>query len=84
MKELESLEAMGLVLPTPWYIAGAILFGLIGWAVYRRGRQSGQSRLVWMGLALMLYPYAVSETWMLWAVGVALTAVAYWIGKRDR
>ena len=75
---------MGLVLPTPWYIAGAILFGLIGWAVYRRGRQSEQSRLVWMGLTLMLYPYAVSETWMLWAVGVALTAVAYWGGKRDR
>ncbi len=73
---------MGLVLPTPWYIAGAILFGLIGWAVYRRGRQSEQSRLVWMGLTLMLYPYAVSETWVLWAVGVALTALAYWGGRR--
>ena len=73
---------MGLVLPTPWYIAGAILFGLIGWAVYRRGRQSEQSRLVWMGLTLMLYPYAVSETWVLWAVGVGLTALAYWGGRR--
>jgi hypothetical protein len=82
MKELESLQTMGLVLPTPWYIAGAILFGLIGWAVYRRGRQSEQSRLVWMGLALMLYPYAVSETWVLWAVGAALTAVAFWGGRR--
>jgi len=82
MKELESLQTMGLVLPTPWYIAGAILFGLIGWVVYRRGRQSEQSRLVWMGLALMLYPYAVSETWVLWAVGAALTAVAFWGGRR--
>ena len=82
MKELEALQAMGLVLPPPWYIAGAILFGLIGWAVYRRGRQSEQSRLVWMGLTLMLYPYAVSETWVLWAVGVALTALAYWGGRR--
>lgn len=82
MKELEALQAMGLVLPPPWYIAGAILFGLIGWAVYRRGRQGGQSRLVWMGLALMLYPYAVSETWVLWAVGAGLTALAYWDGVR--
>jgi hypothetical protein len=73
---------MGLVLPTPWYIAGAILFGLIGWAVYRRGRQSEQSRLVWMGLTLMLYPYAVSETWVLWAVGAALTVLAFWGGRR--
>jgi len=81
MKELESLQTMGLVLPTPWYIAGAILFGLIGWVVYRRGRQSEQSRLVWMGLALMLYPYAVSETWVLWAVGAALTVLAFW-GRR--
>jgi hypothetical protein len=81
MKELESLQTMGLVLPTPWYIAGAILFGLIGWVVYRRGRQSEQSRLVWMGLALMLYPYAVSATWVLWAVGAALTVLAFW-GRR--
>jgi len=73
---------MGLVLPTPWYIAGAVLFGLIGWAVYRRGRRDEQSRLVWIGVALMLYPYAVSETWVLWAVGVGLTAVAYWGVRR--
>ena len=82
MKELETLEAMGLVLPTPWYIAGTILFGLVGWAVFRKGRRDEQRRLVWMGLALMLYPYAVSDTGMLWAVGVGLTALAYWGGRR--
>ena len=82
MKELETLEAMGLVLPTPWYIAGAILFGLVGWAVFRKGRRDEQRRLVWMGLALMLYPYAVSETWVLWAVGAGLTALAFWCGRR--
>jgi len=82
VKELETLEAMGLVLPTPWYIAGAILFGLIGWAVYRRGRRDERRQLVWIGLALMLYPYAVSETWVLWAVGAGLTALAYWSGRR--
>lgn len=84
MKELETLEAMGLVLPTLWYIAGAILFGLVGWAVFRKGRRDEQRRLIWMGLALMLYPYAVSDTGMLWAVGVGLTALAYWGGRRDR
>ena len=73
---------MGLVLPTPWYIAGAILFGLIGWVVYRRGRRDERRQLVWIGLALMLCPYAVSETRVLWAVGAGLTAVAYWGGVR--
>ena len=79
---MKELEAMGLVLPTPWYIAGAILFGLLGWAVFRKGRRDEQRRLVWIGLALMLYPYAVSETWVLWAVGAGLTALAYWSGRR--
>ena len=69
---------MGLVLPGAWYIAGAILFGIVGLIVFRRGRRAKQSNLLWIGLALMLYPYAVSQTWLLWALGVALTGFAYW------
>lgn len=32
----------------------------------------------WIGLALMLYPYAVSDTRLLYLVGAALCGTIYW------
>jgi hypothetical protein len=72
MDELKNLESLGLVLPSPAYILGAIVFGLIGYLAFRRGRKTSQTGLTWCGVALMLYPYAVSQTWLLWLVGIAL------------
>lgn len=77
MNELKQLESLGLVLPTPAYIIGAILFGIFGWIAFRRGRKTSVSVLTWTGVALMLYPYGVSETWMLWLIGLALSGLAY-------
>jgi hypothetical protein len=77
MNELKTLEALGLVLPSPAYIVGAIVFGIIGYVAFRRGRKTTRPPLTWSGLALMLYPYAVSETWLLWAVGAALCGWVY-------
>ncbi len=74
MDELAALQALGLELPTPAYLAGAIVFGLIGLVAFQRGRKSGRPRTRWLGVALMLYPYAVSRTWLLYAVGLALCA----------
>lgn len=77
MNELKQLESLGIVLPTPAYLVGALLFGIIGWIAFRRVRKSSVAVLTWTGVALMLYPYGVSETWMLWLVGVALSGIAY-------
>ena len=77
MTKLISPSSLGLVLPSPAYILGAILFGIIGWVAFRRGRKQSIAVLTWTGIALMLYPYGVSETWMLWLVGVALSGLAY-------
>lgn len=77
MNDVMQLESFGLALPTPAYILGAIAFGIIGWVAYRRGRNRSVSVLTWTGVALMLYPYAISQTWMLWLVGIALSCVAY-------
>ena len=75
--EIKQLESLGLVLPSPTYIFGAILFGIIGWVALRRGRKASNMVLMWTGLALMLFPYAVSETWMLWLAGAALCGWVY-------
>jgi len=77
MNELKQLETLGLVLPSAAYIFGAILFGIIGYVAFRRGRKTSSAALTWTGLALMLYPYAVSQTWMLWVLGVALCGWVY-------
>ena len=65
---------MGLELPSAGYLAGAILFGLLGYAAFRYGRKLSRPSFTWGGLALMLYPYGVSDTWPLWLVGLALCA----------
>jgi hypothetical protein len=56
------------------YPGGPILFGIIGYVAFRHGRKSSRTELTIAGVALMLFPYVVSETWMLWAVGAGLTA----------
>lgn len=74
MDDLQTLESLGSSLPSPAYLLGAVLFGLIGIAVYRYGKRAGRPRSKWLGVALMLYPYAIAQTWLLYLVGMALCA----------
>jgi hypothetical protein len=80
MNDLSALQTLGLELPSPGYIVGAIIFGLIGLVAFRRGRKSERRPTLWLGVALMLYPYAVSPTWLLYAVGIALCA-GLWLDR---
>lgn len=78
MNELQALESLGLTLPSIPYIAGVVLFGIVGYVAYRRGRKLSVPRLTWAGVGMMLYPYAVDQTWLLWTVGAALSGWIYW------
>jgi hypothetical protein len=75
---LNALGSLGFALPTPAYLAGAVLFGLIGFAAYRYGKKASRQTVKWLGAVLMLYPYLVSETWLLYLLGLALCAGIYW------
>ena len=77
MDELKTVESLGLTLPSPAYIFGALLFGIIGIAAYRYGKKAELGTPKWIGVALMLYPYGVSETWMLYAIGAGLCVALY-------
>ncbi|MEO8835569.1 MAG: hypothetical protein ABI364_02395 [Caldimonas sp.] len=79
--ELDTLGVLGITLPSPAYIVGAILFGILGLAAYYVGKRQGQPRTRWLGLALMLYPYVVWQTWLLYLVGAALCG-AIWYDRR--
>lgn len=77
MDELKTIESLGFTLPSPAYIAGAILFGIIGYAAYRYGKKASLGTFKWIGIALMLYPYVISETWLMYLVGAGLCAGLY-------
>ena len=80
MDDLNALGSLGLTLPTPAYLIGAILFGIIGIAAYRYGKKTSHSYRKWIGVSLMLYPYAVSQTWLLYVVGGGLS-IAAWLDR---
>ena len=71
MDDLTTLRSLGLTLPSPAYIVGAVVFGLLGFAAYRHGKKAERPRTKWLGVALMLYPYAFSDTWLLYVVSGA-------------
>lgn len=77
MDDLNNLASLGLTLPSPAYLSGALFFGIAGFAAYRYGSKAGHARPKWIGVAMMLYPYVVSETWLLYAVGFGLGALLY-------
>jgi hypothetical protein len=77
MDTTSALQSLDLTLPSPAYIAGALLFGLLGFAAYRYGKKIERPRTKWLGVTLMLYPYVVPQTWLMYVIGVALCAGVY-------
>jgi len=74
MDNLQDLQSLGLTLPSPAYIFGVIAFSIIGFAAWRYGKKTQRKTTKWLGVALMFYPYAVSQTWLLYVAGAAMCA----------
>ena len=81
MDELKTLQSLGFTMPSPAYLAGVILFSIVGFVAYRYGKKAAIGPTKWLGVALMLYPYVVSETWLLYLVGAGL-CVGLYISQR--
>ena len=56
-----------------------ILFGAIGLGFFVYGKKQQAIVPLACGLALMVFPYFVSGTWLLIATGAALTAIPYFV-----
>jgi hypothetical protein len=63
---------LGLVSNQTAFIAGILVFALTGLLAFRRGKQTKRGEFTVIGLALMVFPYAVSQVWLLWSIGAAL------------
>jgi hypothetical protein len=80
----ESLENLGLDDPlglssgasmfTGENIIAWVLFGAIGFLAFKYGKGTQRIGPMVLGILLMIYPYFVSDTWLLYGVGAALTA----------
>jgi hypothetical protein len=56
---------------------GQILFGSIGMGAFIYGKKAELLRPILIGIVLMAYPYFVPATWMLYTIGVLLTAALF-------
>ncbi len=58
---------------------GGLLFGTIGFVAFRYGKKQGDYRKLGVGVALMFYPYFISNTIAMYLVGAALTAALFFV-----
>jgi len=59
-------------MPTPAALFGLLLFGAIGFGTFLYGKRTAQWKPLVTGIGLMVYPYFVSQTWIMYAVGMLL------------
>jgi hypothetical protein len=64
-------------LPAPAVLFASLLFGIIGLAAFTYGKKSANWKPMVIGLVLMVYPYAIDELWLLYAIGIALCAALF-------
>jgi hypothetical protein len=72
MDLVDTLKTLGVELPTPAWLLGNLLFGIVGLVGWYHGKRQQRARAKWLGLALMLFPYATPQTWLLYLVGGSL------------
>ena len=58
---------------TPENILGSLIFSLIGMCAFWHGKRTSKIPPLVLGMLLMGYPYFITETWLLYTVGVVLT-----------
>ena len=62
-------------------IFAGIVFGSIGFVAFLYGKKQSEWKPMAIGVALMAYPYFVSNTILQWAIGALLTLVLFvWRG----
>ena len=63
--------------PSPGALFASLLFGAIGLGALVYARKMSAFKPAILGVALMAYPYFVSDSLLLWGVGIALTIALF-------
>lgn len=56
---------------------GSCIFGGIGFIAFVYGKKNSEYQPMLLGVGLMAYPYFVKNVWLMYGIGVALTAALY-------
>jgi hypothetical protein len=64
-------------MPSPAVVFAWLIFGVVGIAAFTYGRKRYLWRPMGIGVALMAFPYFVSQAWLLYAIGLALCGALY-------
>lgn len=64
-------------MPSATVLFAAFLFSTIGFFAFRYGKKEMLWKPMAIGATLMVYPYFVSQTWLLYAIGFALSASVF-------
>ncbi len=56
---------------------GQLLFSTIGFGAFLYGKKQCRLKSALLGVALMAFPYFLSETWMVYLLGSTLTAALF-------
>ncbi len=78
MDPLDAVKNSGFVFPSAAYLFGAFMYGVFGIAAFRYGKKMTQISTMLIGIALMVFPYFVSSTWLMYLVGAVLCGALYW------
>ncbi len=65
-------------MPSMSGIFSGLIFGVIGFWMFREGKRNTNITIVLISIALMVYPYFTSTPLQDWGIGFALCAAAYY------
>ena len=65
------------VFSNPSALLGSLLFGAVGFVAFMYGKKMALWKPMVFGGALMVYPYFVPQTWLIYAIGCALCLGLY-------
>jgi len=60
-----------------WAILASLLFSSVGLFYFKRGKDTSDTPLLVSGIALVVYPYFVTDTLYIIVIGAALTALPW-------
>ena len=62
---------------SPWGILAGVIFFIIGFIYFKRGKQEADIPTMSVGAALMVFPYFVSDTLYIILTGAAIMGLHY-------
>ena len=68
-------------MPSPAALFGSLIFGILGIAAFRYGKKSALIVPMILGIVLMVFPYFVPQTWLLYTIGAVLTLAVWFFRK---